>query len=236
MNDTKFYHVITDQFVTEKNGYIPGLAYEVFLPKNKDYKKEQLPMIVFLHGAGERGGMQDVTNINCIGLSSAVACDAMDLPAIILCPRCPEDIVWNNIIFTVKELIDKVAAEYNADPHRITATGLSMGGFGTWELGITYPEFFAGIAPICGGGFPWRAGNLRNTPVWTFHGDKDDTVPIEMTYQMVNAVRNQGGNARFTIFNDVGHGSWDDAYWYTTVVSWLLEQRREDLTFPRPCN
>ena len=234
MDDTKLYHVVSDLFVSPKNGYIPGIAYEVFLPKNKDWKSEQLPMIVFLHGAGERGGMENLSNAHCIGLSNAVACDAMDIPAIILCPRCPEDMVWNNIIFTLKELIDKIAAEYNADMHRITATGLSMGGFGTWELGITYPEFFAGLAPICGGGFPWRAGNLRNTPIWTFHGDADDCVSIELTRQMVDAARNGGANVRFTIFNGVDHCSWDSAYWYTTLVQWLLEQRREDLTFPRP--
>ena len=234
MDDTKLYHVVSDLFVSPKNGYIPGIAYEVFLPKNKDWKAEQLPMIVFLHGAGKRGGMENLSNAHCIGLSNAVACDAMDIPAIILCPRCPEDMVWNNIIFTLKELIDKIAAEYNVDMHRITATGLSMGGFGTWELGITYPEFFAGLAPICGGGFPWRAGNLRNTPIWTFHGDADDVVSIELTRQMVDAARNGGANVRFTIFNGVDHCSWDSAYWYTTLVQWLLEQRREDLTFPRP--
>lgn len=234
MDDTKLYHVVSDLFVSPKNGYIPGIAYELFLPKKLDWKKEKLPLIVFLHGAGERGGMKDLTNVHCIGLSSIVACDAKDIPAIILCPRCPEDMVWNNIIFTLKELIDKVAAEYNVDMHRITATGLSMGGFGTWELGITYPEFFAGLAPICGGGFPWRAGNLAKTPVWAFHGDKDDTVPVEMSYQMVNSARNFNDKVRFTIFNNVGHCSWDDAYWYTTVIDWLLEQKRDDLTFPRP--
>lgn len=234
MQDTKLYHVVTDLFVSPKNGYIPGIAYELFLPKNKDWKTEQLPLIVFLHGAGERGGLENVSNINSLGLSCAVAYDVREIPAIVLCPRCPEDMVWNNIIFTLKELIDKIATDYNVNMQKITATGLSMGGFGTWELGIAFPEFFAGIAPICGGGFPWRAGNLTKTPVWAFHGDIDDVVPIEMSYQMVNAVRKSGGNAKFTIFNNVGHCSWDDAYWFTELVEWLLAQKREDLTFPHP--
>lgn len=232
MYETKLYQVVTDFFTTPKNGYISGIGYEIFLPKKVDYHSEKLPMIVFLHGAGERGGMEDLTNINCIGLSSALVNDVKDVPAIVLCPRCPNGMVWNNIIFTVKELIDQVAADYNVDPHRITATGLSMGGYGTWELATTYPDFFAGIAPICGGGFPWRAINLFKTPVWAFHGDQDDTVPPHLSYDMVDEIRKIGGTASLTIFHGIGHCSWDDAYWYTTLVEWLLERKREDLTPP----
>ena len=101
-----------------------------------------------------------------------------------------------------------------------------MGGFGTWEMGVTYPSFFAAIAPICGGGFSWRASALKDMPVWAFHGDADDVVPISYSQTMVDAVNAAGGNAKFTIFPGVNHNSWDPAYLDTNVVEWLLEQKR----------
>ena len=203
------------------------IGYYVFLPK--DFKKEdKYPMIVFLHGAGERGnGKEDLKLVNVNALSK-YASEGKEYPAILLCPQCPPNFVWNNVVIELKALIDSVAEEYGADKSRISITGISMGGFGTWEMGLTYPDFFSAIAPVCGGGLSWRCDLLKNMPVWAFHGDADTVVPPKNSYEMVDAVNAKGGHAKLTVFHGVGHGSWDSAYLETNVVEWLLSQKRVD--------
>lgn len=203
------------------------LGYFVYEPKERT--DEKAPLIVFLHGAGERGnGGSDLERVKVHGLPKYIA-EGREFPAVILCPQCPENMVWNNIVVSLKKLIDQVIADYNTDPHRVSITGISMGGYGSWEMGITYPDFFSAIAPVCGGGFYWRGGNLVKMPVWAFHGDKDDMVPVENSLSMVNSVNGAGGNARLTVFHNVGHGSWDDAYLHTDVIDWLISQRRDEI-------
>jgi predicted peptidase len=203
------------------------LGYLVYEPDNRS--KEPLPMIVFLHGAGERGnGKDELERVKVHALPKYIEAGA-DYPAIVLCPQCPENLVWNNIVVELKRLIDYVAENYNADKHRISVTGISMGGYGSWEMGITYPDFFSAIAPVCGGGFYWRGGILVNMPIWAFHGDKDNVVPVENSYQMIDSIIHSGGNPKFTVFHNVDHGSWDSAYLETNVIDWLISQRRENI-------
>lgn len=205
------------------------IGYYVYTPK--EYSKDKkYPMIVFLHGAGERGnGADELDKINKHALAK-YAKEGKEIPAILLCPQCPGRIVWNNIVFELKALIDKVAEEYGADMNRISITGISMGGFGTWEMGLTFSNFFSAIAPICGGGLSWRCGNLINTPIWAFHGDCDSVVPPKNSIEMVDSVIMNGGNAKLTLFHGVGHDSWDSAYLDTKVIAWLLSQKREDFS------
>ena len=198
------------------------MGYCVYLPKN--FKKEdKYPMIVFLHGADSRGTNLEIIKINAL---CKYASEGKEYPAILLCPQCPEVFVWNNIVIELKALIDSVAEEYGADMSRISITGISMGGFGTWEMGLTYPDFFSAIAPVCGGGLSWRCDLLKNMPIWAFHGDADDGVPPKNSIEMVDAVNKNGGHAKLTLFHGIGHGSWDSAYLETNVVEWLLSQRR----------
>ncbi len=201
------------------------IGYYVYLPK--DFKKEdKYPMIVFLHGAGERGNGKEDLELVKVNALCKYASEGKEYPAILLCPQCPKNFVWNNIVVELKALIDSVADEYGADKSRISITGISMGGFGTWEMGLTYPDFFSAIAPVCGGGLSWRCDLLKNTPVWAFHGDADDVVPPKNSYEMVDAVNAKGGHAKLTVFHGVGHGSWDSAYLETNAVEWLLLQKR----------
>ena len=203
------------------------IGYYVYTPK--DYSRDKkYPMIVFLHGAGERGNGKDELDKISKNALAKYAKEGREYPAILLCPQCPSRIVWNNIVFELKALIDKVAKDYNADMSRISITGISMGGFGTWEMGLTFSNFFSAIAPVCGGGLSWRCENLKNTPVWAFHGDADGTVPPKNSLEMVDSVNAKGGKAKLTIFHGVGHDSWDSAYLDTTVVDWLLSQKRDD--------
>ncbi len=203
-----------------------NVGYYVFLPENYDANKKY-PLVLFLHGAGERGdGSEEKLPLVCVNALPKYAEEGEEYPFILLCPQCPENIVWNNIVLTLKALVDKIAAQYSADPDRIVCTGLSMGGFGTWEMGVTYPDFFAAIAPVCGGGFSWRAALLKDMPVWAFHGDADSVVPISYSETMVEAIKKAGGNPKFTVFPGVNHNSWDSAYQTTDVVKWLTEQRK----------
>lgn len=203
------------------------MGYYVFLPKDYEAGKKY-PMIVFLHGAGERGnGRDELEKVFKHGLPK-YAKEGMDIPALLVCPQCPAPFVWNNMVILLKKVIDSAAREYGADMSRISITGCSMGGFGTWEMGLTYPNYFSAIAPICGGGLSWRCGNLKDMPIWAFHGDADDTVPPKNSLEMVDSVNDKGGKAKLTVFHGVGHESWVPAYLETKLIDWLIAQRRED--------
>lgn len=200
------------------------LGYYIYEPKNRT--DEELPLIIFLHGAGERGdGGTQLEKVKVHGLPKYIN-EGKEYPAVVLAPQCPEGRVWNNIIFALKELIDNVIEKYNIDSDRVSITGLSMGGFGTWEMGISYPELFSAIAPICGGGLSWRVSELKNTAVWAFHGDADDVVPLKNSVEMVDTLNKNGGKARLTIFHNVGHNSWEEAYTSSNVVEWLISQNK----------
>ena len=206
----------------------PHIPYLLFRPEDWS-PSERLPLIVFLHGAGERE--EDLNCVKRFGLPSLL--DHLGSRRfLLLAPHCVGEEVWNNRVKEIKALIDLVAAEYHADPTRISLTGLSMGGFGTWEMGMSYPGFFSCIAPVCGGGMPWRAYTLKNMPVWAFHGDADGLVDISLSRTMVEAVNACGGQARLTEFPGVDHDSWNQAYGETDVADWLLSHRREG----RPLN
>ncbi len=201
--------------------YIGKMGYLLYVPEN--LPKENRKLMIFLHGAGERGEDLEVVKVN--GVPKLLA-QGMDIPAVVICPQCPSDIVWTNIVFAVKELIDKTVEEFEIDKNLITITGISMGAFGTWEMGLTYPGLFAAMAPVCGGGMSWRTALLRDIPIWAFHGDCDDLVPIKNSLDMVDGVNANGGNAKLTIFHGIGHDSWTPAYEETTVIDWLLAQRK----------
>lgn len=200
-------------------------GYYLYAPNEQP--KENIPLIVFLHGAGERGnGTTDLKLINVNALPKYITQGA-EYPAFILCPQCPKGFVWNNFVVSLKKLIDDISEKYSVDKNKIALTGISMGGYGTWEMGITYPGFFSCIAPICGGGFFWRTAELKNEKIWAFHGDADKTVPCSNSLQMVDGVNKNGGHARLTIFHDVEHNSWDPAYCDTKLIDWLLAGSKE---------
>ena len=143
-----------------------------------------------------------------------------------LCPQCPAGIVWNDLTAVLYALIKRIAEEENADLDRISMTGLSMGGFGTWEFGMRYADLLCAIAPICGGGMAWRAEALKAVPVQAYHGDADNVVAPSYSFEMVNALRRAGGQVTLTVFNGVGHDSWNPAYRTTNALEFLLSQRR----------
>lgn len=215
MQKAYFYQDTVD---TEKS-----FKYLVSTPENFDREKERLPLIVFLHGAGERGDDVDLVKVH--GVPRFFDKES-PVRAVTLSPQCKNDMVWNSQVYAVKRLIDKVADEYNVDKDRISITGISMGGFGTWEMGVTFPGYFSALAPICGGGMSWRAPCIGKTPVWAFHGDMDDCVEPMYSEVMVNSINRAGGNAKLTIYKGVYHDAWVNAYEKEDLFNWLIEQKR----------
>lgn len=203
--------------------FLNDMPYWVYSPEGA---KPGMPLTVFLHGAAERGN--DGSLVLTRSLPQWLEAGRWTPEAYVLCPQCRVGFDWNSQIERLKAVIDHEAARLQADPTRISITGISMGGFGTWAMGLHYPEFFSAIAPVCGGGLSWRCSSLAqgNMPVWAFHGDADPMVPLRNSVEMVEAVNAAGGHARLTVFPGVEHNSWDQAYGQTEVLQWLLEQQR----------
>jgi len=185
-------------------------------------RQKKWPLILFLHGSGERG--YDINEVKANGLPHNLD-DQPDFPFIVVAPQCPPDEWWS--AFELNDLLDRVEAKYRVDTDRVYLTGLSMGGFGSWDLAIESPERFAAVAPVCGGGDPADVARIKDIPVWVFHGAKDQTVPIRRSQEMVDALKKAGGNVKFTIFPDAGHDSWTQAYAMPELYDWLLKQHRD---------
>ncbi len=198
------------------------MNYGVFFPD--DYK--DLPLLIYLHGAGERGLKYD--HLYRHGVARMIS-EGIEIPAVVLIPQCPEEFVWDNVVENVKEIIDRTAKEYAIKPDRICITGSSMGGFGTWMMGLTYKNFFSGLAPIAGGGMAWRTANLKNTPVYAVHGSEDEPVKPIYSQMMCERVNEEGGNAKLLMLDGFGHNDGIyHAYYNTDVIDWLLSCRRTD--------
>jgi predicted peptidase len=197
--------------------------YLLFLPEDYGKKKQRWPLIMFLHGAGERGS--DLNLVKVHGPPKIVE-NRKDFPFIVVSPQCPEDDWWTGKVEVLINLLDDIVDRCKVDTERVYLTGLSMGGFGTWSLASEYPERFAAIAPICGGGNRIMALRLEDMPVWVFHGAKDQVVPLEESEEMVEALRSRGGNVKLTIYPDAGHDSWTETYNNQKLYDWFLEQRK----------
>jgi predicted peptidase len=202
--------------------------YLIYLPQDYDPRSgKRWPLVLFLHGSGERG--DNLQMVAQHGPSKHVEA-GQHFPFILVSPQCPAHGWWSKEadVHALAELLDEIEDNYAVDPDRVYVTGLSMGGYGVWALAIAYPQRFAAIAPICGGGNPWAVSAIRHLPVWAFHGDQDRAVPIEDGRAMVDAHRACGGNAHFTVYPGVGHDSWTQTYANPELYNWLLAQRRRN--------
>lgn len=206
------------------------LDYLLFLPKDYEAKaSKKWPLILFLHGAGERG-----TNVAKVAAHGPLKIlkHQPDFPFLVVSPQCPSGERWSNE--DLLALLDGVIEDYNVDTKRIYLTGLSMGGFGTWSLGLAHPNRFAAIAPICGGGDvlailladPKKARALKSLPVWAFHGAKDEVVKSVESERMVEALKKVGNAAKLTIYPEANHDSWTVTYNNPALYDWFLEHER----------
>ncbi|MGA8153321.1 MAG: dienelactone hydrolase family protein [Terriglobales bacterium] len=221
--------------------------YEVFVPEKFDRHKKW-PVILFLHGVGERG--DDGVLETDVGIAHAIRHNAANFPFIVVMPQCRKDSHWihSNMQAQALDALEKSVKEFNGDRSRIYLTGLSMGGYGTWDMAAKYPGKFAAYVPICGGihgppGHPdvsvglaqdpqvtdpyaETARRIGSTPIWIFHGGADPTVPVEESRKMAEALQVAKATVRYTEYPGVGHNSWDKAYAEPDLVPWLLAQRR----------
>lgn len=207
------------------------ISYLLYLPPEYGYTSGKTwPLLLFLHGAGERG-----TNLQRVAIHGppSMVKQGTNFPFIIVAPQCPEGRRWENE--GLLRLLEHVTQQHAVDASRVYLTGLSMGGYGTWKLGLAYPEKFAAIVPICGGGEYIDAllvsrdkpAALKSLPVWAFHGAKDPVVPLDESERMVNTLKKLGvEEVKLTVYPEANHNSWTETYNNPELYEWLLKQRR----------
>lgn len=204
----------------------------LYLPKEHAAQpKKKWPLIMFLHGAGERGDNLDRVKVH--GPPKLVE-QGKAMEFIIVSPQCPRETIWNDELLIT--LLDDVVKRYHADETRLYLTGLSMGGYGTWSLGLTHCDRFAAIAPICGGGDFIKAYNaggakgksLRTLGIWAFHGAKDTVVPLAESERMVTSIKKFGHpGPKLTVYPEARHDSWTKTYANPELYKWFLQHQRK---------
>ena len=214
---------VAQRLALTNNGETTEMHFLLYLPPAYNGSEEKWPLLLFLHGAGERGF--DLEQVKVHGPPKMIA-QGRDFPFVVISPQCPEDVWWS--IDALHALLDEVVETHRIDKSRIYVTGLSMGGYGSWGLAYTYPETFAAVVPICGGGEPEKAPLMKEIPTWVFHGAKDEIVPLVRSQEMVDALEEAGGNVRFTVYPEAGHvGAWENAYGDPELWEWLEEQQKD---------
>ena len=217
-------------------------AYQVFIPERWS-PLDEWPVILFLHGAGERGS--DGLSQTRVGIGPAIRADEGHFPAIVVLPQCRDGVWWNDDTMekVVLATLERTIEEYNGDTDRLYLTGISMGGYGTFYFGAKYPKRFAALVPICGGivppfrgrmesgqteGDPYKeaARRIGQTPTWIFHGGADPVVPVTESRHMRNELAKSSIHVKYTEYPGVGHNSWDRAYAEPGLFGWMLSQRR----------
>ncbi len=199
--------------------------YLLHLPAGyKKGGKKKWPLILFLHGMGERG--TDLELVKKHGPTKVL--EKKDNEFIVVSPQCPADSFWPAETAALNALLDEVIANQAVDTSRIYLTGLSMGGYGAWHLAVEYPQRFAAVAPICGGATFYtnladKIGVLKDVPVWVFHGARDRTVQIAESADLVYALKQAGGKVKFTIYPEAAHDSWSKTYRNPKLYKWFLK-------------
>lgn len=226
--------------VTKVNG--TEYKYVVYLPQDWS-KDKKWPVVLFLHGSGERG--DDGLAQSQVGLPGAVRLNPERFPFIIVMPQCRKEHWWTEPEMMKQALraLDEATKEFKGDKQRVHLTGLSMGGWGTWAIAAGNPGRFATIAPVCAGVLapkglsdappaspaedPYSdiAKKIGKTPVWVFHGGADPVVPVEESRKMVAAIKAAGGDVKFNEYEGVGHDSWLKAYAEPELPKWWLASR-----------
>ena len=197
--------------------------YCVYVPQGYDASRKW-PMVVFLHGLGERG--DDGLLQTAVGIGNAIRRNSERFPCIVVMPQCPGDRWWDKAFDHIDAAMDAAMDEFSIDKSRVYLTGLSMGGYGTWGYGALHADRFAALMPVCGGGKTADAAALAKVPIWAFHGEVDSVVKVDESRSMVKAIQDAGGVVKYTEYPGVDHNSWDNAYGDAEAIAWLLSQRK----------
>lgn len=236
--DTKFPEFERWVFDNEKG----KIRYRLLKPKNFEWGDgKEYPLVLFFHGAGERGDDNETPLTHIYELFTNEE-NREDYPCFVIVPQCPENIKWVDTDWGAEahtmpevpsvpmqlsfDVLQDALDNYPIDSDRIYVTGLSMGGFGTWDAISREPDLFAAAVPVCGGGDEKQAEKIKNLPIWTFHGALDTVVKTDRTRNMIQAIQNMGGNPKYTEYPDIAHGSWKPAYVDKELLPWLFLQKK----------
>ncbi len=198
---------------------VKEIRYLLYTPP--DYTgDEPYPLMIFLHGAGERG--DDLELVKKHGPPMEIEA-GLEYPFIVVSPQVEEGEWWSPS--TVIWILNELKAKMNIDEDRVYLTGLSMGGYGSWDTAIRHPNLWAALVPVCGKGDPTMAERIKHIPTWIFHGAKDSVVPFRHSQEMFDALEGYG-NARFTVYPEADHDSWTETYSNPELYEWMLAKRR----------
>ena len=241
---TIFSQEFKEELLVHQNDTLP---YRILLPKNYNSQKSY-PLLIFLHGAGERGNDNKSQLVHGSFLFKSKDF-RKNHPAIVVFPQCPEKSSWANVkrnyemsagqkfdffkkiyenrqLIMVEKLLDLIQKKYDIDETRRYVGGLSMGGMGTFELVARNPDYFAAAFPICGGGNPHWSNLLKRTPFWIFHGEDDGVVSVDFSRKMYEALSKEKASVRLTIYPKVNHNSWDNSFAEPDLMHWLFSNKR----------
>jgi predicted peptidase len=203
------------------------MPYRIFVPPNYD-STQKYPLIIWLHGSGSvgRDNFKQISGASLRGTHTWTAPQVQaKYPSFVLAPQSARG-SWVADFGTVIELLKSVEGEFNIDTTRVYIAGQSLGGFGTWHFITARPDLFAAAIPLCGGGDTGRAERIASIPIWAFHGADDPTVPVTQSRQMIAAIRQAGGNPRYTEYKGVRHEVWFKAFQEQGLVEWLFSQHK----------
>lgn len=237
----KLYEARTVRVAAAKDVAPVEFAYRLLGPKSIT-PGTRYPLVIFLHGAGERGN-DNLSQLKYFPTWMAEQSARQAHPCFVLAPQCRDeqkwvDVDWSKIESTPQsptptvDMLAVIAALEDTlqrepiDPARIYLTGLSMGGYGSWDLAARMPDRFAAVLPICGGGDEATAAKIKDLPIWCFHGDADTAVRVERSRTMIEALRAAGGAPKYSELAGVGHDSWTPAYRDPDVLTWLFAQKK----------
>ena len=217
------------------------VIYRLAVPEKPEAGKTY-PLVLFLHGAGERG--TDNSSHLKHGVKPILkGAEKIHEPCFLIAPQCPPNQWWaepneakrglkaadqpNPTIEALLALVADFSKSHPVDPNRFYVTGISMGGFGTWDMVGRAPEKIAAAIPICGGGDPKLAEKFKDVPIWAFHGEADPVVPLAATTDMIDALKKAGGSPKVTVYPGVQHESWKPAYDDPELIRWLFDQKKK---------
>ena len=201
--------------------------YLLYIPKNYD-ERRKYPLLVFLHGAVERG--DDLSVLKCHSIPKILDSD-VKYNAVIVSPQCKTGVTWSSQTEKIFTFINDMISKYSIDENAISITGLSMGGFGTWQTIMDYPLLFSAAAPVCGGGMAWRADVIADLPIRIYHGEADDVVDVFYSKDMYRALKvNDATDVNLILYRDKGHDLGNAVYGQTDLIDWLISERRKSAT------
>jgi len=214
--------MITEEKFYSENRKGEYLDYYKYI---SDTEKENMPLIIDIHGAGGRG--KELSLIN-DGRVRAYLSRHTEYDCIVVSPQCHCD-TWFELFDVLLEFIDKMRKDNRVDTSRVYLTGASMGGYTSWQIAMSRPEWFAALVPLCGGGMYWNAWRIKDIPIWAFHGALDKTVLPEETLHIASAVNQCGGNAKITIYPKCDHNVWDTVYTSADMWNWMFAQKKSSI-------